>query len=293
MSTAPKGTTGKLTAWKTLYTNLILRDGFNVRFDYGDIEQLARSLADNGIERPLNVLRSPDDENKFYVIDGHRRTKAMEYALSKGWIAADTFPVPIMIAERGTTDLEQVAMIARANDGKPLTPIEEATLYKRLVDAGTSIADICRQVGHSDMYVRQHLDLLKADPAVTEALRTGEITKTLALNISTQAKRGRVNAAELVALAKGGTKESKREAAAAADPWIAKQRALRVRVTTISDTLTAVQDELKAALKDAGITRAQLRALEHFNLIKLMGQEAALKELVSGAQPKQPSGDAE
>lgn len=283
MSTAPKGTTGKLTAWKTSYSNLILRDGFNVRFDYGDLEQLARSIADNGIERPLNVIRADADE-QFYVIDGHRRTKALELAQEKGWIDPRTFPVPIMIAERGTSDLEQVAMIARANDGKPLTPVEEATLYKRLVDAEVSIADICRQVGHSEMYVRQHLDLLNADPAVTAALRAGEITKTLALNISTQAKRGRVNAAELVALAKSGTKESKREAAAAADPWIAKQRALRVRVTTISETLTAVQEELKAVLTLMGVTRAMLRNEAYFQVIKLMGQEAALKELVTGAQ---------
>lgn len=283
MSTAPKGTTGKLTAWKTSYSNLILRDGFNVRFDYGDLEQLARSIADNGIERPLNVIRADTDE-QFYVIDGHRRTKALELAQEKGWIDPRAFPVPIMIAERGTSDIEQVAMIARANDGKPLTPVEEATLYKRLVDASYAIAEICRMVGHSEMYVRQHLDLLNADPVVTEALRVGEITKTLALNISTQAKRGRVNAAELVALAKSGTKESKREAAAAADPWIAKQRALRVRVTTISETLTAVQEELKAALKETGLTRAMLRNEAYFQVIKLMGQEAALKELVTGAQ---------
>lgn len=280
MSTAPQGTSGKLTAWKTTLSALMVREGFNVRFDFGDVEQLARSIADNGIERPLNVVRAADDESKFEVIDGHRRHAALQLARDKGWIDAHSFQVPIMITPRTMPMIEQMMMIARANDGKPLMPIEEATLYKRLVDKGVPMSDICRTCGHSEVYVRQHLDLLAADPAVTAALRKGEISKTLALNIATQAKHGRVDAKAVVEKATSST-AGKREASAAVDPYIAKQRAIKVRLDSIREQLAAKQAEVKAALRDEGLTRATLRDMQYYKLIKAIGEEAALKQLVS------------
>jgi ParB/RepB/Spo0J family partition protein len=282
MSTAPKGTTGKLTAWKTNLASLVLREGFNVRIGLGDIEQLARSIADNGIERPLNVIRSTENEDVFNVIDGHRRTVALRYAVKQGWVDPETFMVPIMITPANTTELEQTAMIARANDGKPLLPIEEATLYKRLVDSGVPISTICRECGHSDVYVRQHLDLLSADASVGDALRKGEISKTLALNIATQAKRGRLDAKALVEKAKEG-KAGRRAAAEQADPYLARQKQLKLRVSGIADQLAETTAAIKEALRAAQTSRRALRDTEHYDLIKLLGEEAALTALVNGA----------
>lgn len=278
MSTAPQGTIGKLTAWKTTLRALVVAQGFNVRMDMGDIEALAKSIADNGVERPLNVVRGEGDT--FELIDGHRRFTAMTHAASKGLIDPATFPVPIMIAERGISDADKVAMMARANDGKPLTPIEEATLFQRLLDMGLKLSDVCAKVGRGDVYVRQHLDLLKAPDAVRDALRQGAISKTLALNISSKAKTGKIDAAALVAQATS-SKEGKREATLATDTFQAKQRAIKVKLEAIQEELANVSKSVRDSLKEAGMTKDDLRKVKHYDLIILVGMERALRDLVN------------
>ncbi len=284
MSTNPQGTTGKLTAWKTTVANLIVRDGFNVRSDMGNLDDLAQSIADNGVERALNVRRGKD-ASMFEVIDGHRRYAALQLAVKNGLIT-DGFEVPILIAERGMSDIEQLGMMARANDGKPLLPLEEAALFKRMVDAKTSIKDICKLVGHTDVYVRQHLDLLTASPEVHQALSDGSISKTLALNISTQARKGKLNAAELVAKATSGA-AGKREANEAADPFQARQRAVRVKLDNIKETLADKKTKVNEALAEAGVSRADLKSVKHYALIRMLGEEAALRRLVTENTPEE------
>ena len=280
MSGNPAGTVARANLWKTTFDQLVVKEGFNARIDMGDVDALSESIAKNGLERALNVVRGAD--GRFELIDGHRRHAAIGAAIKAQKLASD-FPIAVLIADKGITDLERVAMMARANDGKPLTPIEEAQLFKRLRDGGMTLAQVCDAVGRGNIYVRKHLDMLEAPEEVRDALQKGEITKTLAMNISSEARKGRIDAKALVAQAVQGGKEAKREVAAATDAHTARQRAIRVKLDAIKETLAETTAKVKERLDAAGMSRAELKEKlgDKYELVRLIGIEAGLRGLVN------------
>lgn len=280
MSSNPQGTTGRFNGWKTTFSQLFIREGFNARKDMGDLEALSKSIATNGVERALNVIRN--DDGKFEVIDGHRRYAAIAMGVANKTIPEDAV-IPILIAEKGLTELERVAMMARANDGKPLLAIEEAALFKRLLDGGMKVAQVCDAVGRGQIYVRKHLDLLEAPQEVRDAMAEGKISKTLAMNISNEARKGRIDAKALVAQAVTGDKEVKRTVAEKVDKHAAKQRAIKVKLAAIQDTLGETSAKLKALMEQLGLSRAELKEKlgVKYEAVRLIGQEAALRALVN------------
>jgi ParB-like chromosome segregation protein Spo0J len=54
---------------------IIIREGFNVREDYGDLQELAYSILGNGQTVPGRVDVLAD--GTFLLVDGHRRFKAL------------------------------------------------------------------------------------------------------------------------------------------------------------------------------------------------------------------------
>lgn len=287
MSSNPQGTVARSNLWKALRASITIEDGFNVRADMGDLESLARSIADNGIERPLNVKRDPNDATKFLARDGHRRLAATDLAISKGWVNADTFEIPMVIGDKNSTVLEDLALMARANDGKPLLPYEQAVLFKRMQDEGMKLADICTAVGKGSVYVRQHLDLLNADPALQEAVKKGEIGKALALKIGEQQRKGKItDVAALVEKAKGGAK-GKSAVLEQVDAHVARTKALKVKVNAIKEDLEGVAANVKERLEALGMSRAELKdkvGADVYECIRALGKEAALKAIVKGAE---------
>lgn len=288
MSSNPQGTVARSNLWKALRVAITIEDGFNVRADMGDVEALARSIADNGIERPLNVKRDPNAADKFLTRDGHRRLAATDFAISKGWINADTFEIPMVIGDKNSTVLEDLALMARANDGKTLLPYEQAILFKRMQDEGMKLADICTAVGKGSVYVRQHLDLLNADPALQEAVKKGEIGKALALKIGEQQRKGKVtDVAALVAEATKGGAKGKSAVLEKVDAHVARTKALKVKVNAIKDDLEGVSANVKERLEALGLSRAELKekvGADVYEAIRALGKEAALKAIVKGAE---------
>jgi len=287
MSTNPQGTVARSNLWKALRAAITIEDGFNVRADMGDLEALARSIADNGIERPLNVKRDPNAADKFLARDGHRRLAATDLAITKGWVDPATFEIPMVIGDKNSTVLEDLALMARANDGKPLLPYEQAILFKRMQDEGMKLADICTAVGKGSVYVRQHLDLLNADPALQEAVKKGEIGKALALKIGEQQRKGKITDVKaLVEQAKGGAK-GKSAVLEQVDAHVARTKALKVKVNAIKEDLEGVAANVKERLDALKMSRAELKekvGADVYEAIRALGKEAALKAIVKGAE---------
>jgi ParB/RepB/Spo0J family partition protein len=284
----PAGTVARANLWKTLRHSIVVRDGFNVRVDLGDIDDLANSIADNGLERALNVWR--DAAGNFEVRDGHRRLAAIDHAIKAGRIDAATFQIPVMIADKSQTELEALAQMARANDGKPLLPYEQAQLFKRMQDAGMSVKDIAQAVGKGTVYTRDHLSLLNAAPEVVEAVKDGTIGKALALRIASGQRRGKVlDAAALVAAAKSG-KAGKQAAMDTLEPTQVKVRALRVKIDTVKEEAAAKAVDIKERLESLGLSRAALKeqvGADVYEAIRAIGYEAGLKALVRTVEGEQ------
>lgn len=88
-----------------------VEDGFNVRQDMGDIEGLAHSIGQFGLQVPLKVVKVRGEE-RYRLIDGHRRLKAINLALTLGY----SIPYVQVTLFNGNKEDEVFAMIALVLD---------------------------------------------------------------------------------------------------------------------------------------------------------------------------------
>lgn len=173
---------------------LQVEEGFNVRYDYGNIEELSNSIVENGVKVPLRVYEKKDSGEKV-IIDGHRRFKAIQKLLKDGY---DDFLVPVIVEQNAANEEERVLGMIIYNEGKTLTMLEEAEVYRRLKNFGWSPSEISRRVGKSITHINNCFVLLGASKkiqqqvkdnkisasSVIEALKKGEDTKEVEDNIS-------------------------------------------------------------------------------------------------------------
>lgn len=180
-------------------TFVVRKEGFNPRFDFGKITELAASIKSNGVLNPIRVKRAGD---KFELVDGDRRMTAIELLLKEG----HEFPegIPAIILDKALSDVESLIQMFEANTGKAFLPLEEAEAYKRMRDAGMTIKVICERVGRAHVHVTNTLALLTADEEVKAAVKDGSIGGTLAKQIAVKAKGNKEKQKELVAKAKTG-----------------------------------------------------------------------------------------
>lgn len=195
------------------------REGWNPRFDFGEIAELAKSIKANGVLNPIRVKRVAPfvkDENVgpsggqvfcFELIDGDRRLTAVELLLKEG----HEFPegIPAVVVDKNQEDITSLVQMFEANTGKAFLPIEEAAAYKRLVDAGLSVAEVAKRIGKDATHIREMMVLLEADKSVQDAVTSGAIGKTVAKRIANEVKGDKKKQAELVAAATAAAKTAK------------------------------------------------------------------------------------
>lgn len=153
-----------------------VEDGFNAREDYGDIDALAVSIKNNGIKVPLRGYKKRG-EDTYVVTDGHRRLKAVNLAIKKGAVI-DAVP---FITEAWQSDDRRVLDMIVCNDGKPLTMLEEAEVYRRLIAWGWTEARVAKETGKTKTAVNNCLILLKATPELKNKIQTGVVSATVVL----------------------------------------------------------------------------------------------------------------
>lgn len=122
---------------------IVVIDNFNVRRDYGDIEELANSISENGVKVAIRVKKHKIAKNTtlldgslleettdgYALIDGHRRCRALQFLFQNGTIIDR---VPVEIVQESKTEEQRTIEMYVANTGKPFTPMENAELFGRL-----------------------------------------------------------------------------------------------------------------------------------------------------------------
>lgn len=88
--------------------------------------ELADSIAQHGVLQPIQVRPHPVDADRFMIVDGERRWRGATAAKVK------TIPAQITLEVEDVGD-RLVRQIVR-NEGKPLTPVEEAKAFQRIID---------------------------------------------------------------------------------------------------------------------------------------------------------------
>lgn len=180
------------------------KEGFNPRFDFGEIESLAQSIEANGILMPIRVKRAGEG---FELIDGDRRLTAVELLLKKGKSFDEG--IPAIIVDKAMDDVTALIQMFEANTGKPFLPLEEAEAYRRMREAKMTIKQICAAVGRAHTHVYSTLALLDADESVQEAVKSGAVNGSLAKKIAVKAAGDKKAQKELVDKARSGKKGKK------------------------------------------------------------------------------------
>ncbi|MCA7962396.1 ParB/RepB/Spo0J family partition protein [Burkholderia cenocepacia] len=188
-----------------------VRPGFNApRLADPDYPAAVREYADsmkvNGFFRhkPLKVCAAVD--GYLYLSDGHTRWDAVQLANSEG---AGIEAVPVVNEERGTTEEDRLFGKYQDNNGRKLTPLGEAILFKDMLGRGISEETIARRLPCSITKVRNALDLLSAPTPIREAVQAGEVSATAARKLVKESGAdavGQLEAAREIAKASGKTK---------------------------------------------------------------------------------------
>lgn len=139
-------------------------------FNDDNLEELSESIKENGIIQPLIVSESKVSLGKYELIAGERRLRASK--------RAGLFEVPVMVkdldAEETFLELAIIENVQRTD----LSPIEEATAYKKLIELfGYTQEKTAKKVGKKRSTISNLIRLLKLPEYVQEDVNKGNLTE--------------------------------------------------------------------------------------------------------------------
>lgn len=189
--------------------DLSVQEGFNVRLSGPGLDEHIRTLANSmkeiGVQTPLTVRV---DGDKVLLVDGHCRLAAIKLAISEG---AEIISVPCITSPKGSDDAQLTLSLITRNGGRPLEPLEKATVFARLLSFGWSEELIGQRAGIGCKQVKNLLDLAAAPTEIKEMVANKEVSATTAVRTlqqshSNQAAVAKLTTAVAEAKAEGKTK---------------------------------------------------------------------------------------
>jgi len=135
------------------------------KFDAEDLESLAASIRQRGVQAPIIVR--PKAAGLYRIIHGSRRYRASKLA------GKDTIPAIVKANVRLFDDYSQIIENRQRAD---LTPMEIAHFIEKRQKAGDSKGRIAEQLGMTAPSVTYHLTLLSAAEPILAAFSAGRIT---------------------------------------------------------------------------------------------------------------------
>ena len=171
---------GRTDVYKIAPADLHIKEGWNTRDittpeNVEHIEQLSRSIAEIGVKEPLKVVW---EDNKAYITNGHCRFEAIKLAIKNG---AEIKSVPVLVEDRFANEADRIFTQIASNSGKPFTQLEQAKVFKKLLDLGWSQKDIAAKSGMTGGRVSQILELLTLPESVKVMVANGEVSASMAM----------------------------------------------------------------------------------------------------------------
>jgi ParB family chromosome partitioning protein len=137
-------------------------------FTEQELSDLAQSIDANGLLQPLVVRPSPSARDRFELIAGERRFRAIS---SLGWTDA-----PVVVRDASDETLLVLALVENLQR-EALSVLEEAEGYVALAEKfGLSHTDIAKSVGKDRSTVANIVRLLNLPAAVRRLLQEGALT---------------------------------------------------------------------------------------------------------------------
>ena len=133
--------------------------------------ELKASIAALGLLENLVVRADDNDAERYAVVAGGRRFKAMQALVEDKALDAD-HPVPCLVkAEVEPAELSLAENVIRV----PMHPADQVVAFSELARAGQSVSAIAARFGASERIVEQRLRLGNAAPELLDAYRADEI----------------------------------------------------------------------------------------------------------------------
>lgn len=134
-------------------------------FDEKALNDLAQSIKNLGVIQPITLRK---DGEKFEIISGERRYRASKIAGLQS--------IPAYIRLVNDQELLEMALVENIQR-EDLDPIEIALTYQRLLDEiGMTQENLSHRVGKERSTITNSIRLLRLNPDVQNAIRSGEIS---------------------------------------------------------------------------------------------------------------------
>jgi ParB family chromosome partitioning protein len=168
--------TTKTDIYKIDPRNIVVTKDFNSRCNFGDLDELARQIKEQGVLNPISVQPFKDEngEEKYRLIDGERRYRAVMKLIDEG---EEIARVPALFLSKSCTEEELLIQQALRNEGKNFNEYEWALLARKLQDrCGLTKSEIAKKLGKNPGMVSYWLQLLELKPELQGLIRDGVIT---------------------------------------------------------------------------------------------------------------------
>ena len=163
-----------------------------LRFSDNELEDMARSIRQQGIIQPLLVRK---DNNGYELIAGERRLRAAKKAGLK--------QVPVLVKTITDTDMLEMSIVENVQRSD-LNPIEEAEAYHRLItEFGLTQDQAADRVGKSRSAVANFLRLRQLPEQIKASIMDGDLSMGHARALLGTATSAQLNAVFRTVISKG------------------------------------------------------------------------------------------
>lgn len=155
------------------------------------LAELAESIKAHGVIQPVEVEALPD--GRYRLHHGERRWRASKLA------GRET--IPAIVAPPRAEDEAVVRGLLENLHREDLNPIDEARVYKRLIDMGWRVMRIARETGRAQATISGRLAWLEMEPEIQKLVAAGHLprSETLATALRKLTPEVRVPLAEKMA----------------------------------------------------------------------------------------------
>jgi ParB family chromosome partitioning protein len=138
-------------------------------FDPHKLEELAQSIREHGLVEPLVVRRTPGSGDKFELVAGERRWRALQRAGLREAL--------VVVKDVSAKDAFELALIENVQR-EDLNPIELAEAFDRLVrEHGYTQEALAERLGKDRTTIANGMRLLKLPARVRSKVVVGELTE--------------------------------------------------------------------------------------------------------------------
>lgn len=152
----------------------------NPRKFYGtpaEKKELRESIRINGVEVPLKITNTPDGPK---LVHGYRRMDAVMSLIEEG---VDIKYVKCETVGRGYTEEDALLDHITLNSGRPLSPMEQAGIFKALINLEWTQKQIAERTGMTQSNVSNILKLAEMPMKLQNMINHGQVASTMVISL--------------------------------------------------------------------------------------------------------------